>query len=171
MILVGLTMTWKNDDFLIPIAAYVVSCPTCRKNLEWYLTFINKSLFSHIMHQGFLGRFGQLFHYQNRLFSVFCSFDHIILVLSLFIWFFFAANIRIYERFLGFSSSALKVRLVHYVQWSYIIWKSIKCTTKNNNCQILDIRCLLFRPSYGSTKNQSFRWFMPIPSVSSKTFW
>ena len=37
IILVGPTMTCFGEKMMISIAAYVVSCPTCTKNLEWYL--------------------------------------------------------------------------------------------------------------------------------------
>ena len=38
MILVGLMVSRYTKNWLFPLNPQIVSCPTCTKNLDWYLT-------------------------------------------------------------------------------------------------------------------------------------
>ena len=40
IILVGLTMTWYSEKMMICTRCIHATCPTCTKNIEWYLTYI-----------------------------------------------------------------------------------------------------------------------------------
>ena len=40
MILVGVMVTWFSEKIMISIDEYMVSCPTCTKNIELYLLVI-----------------------------------------------------------------------------------------------------------------------------------
>ena len=48
-------MTWFSEKSLFPLGAYVVSCPSCTKNLKWYVicTYVlPKHLIIHIWKSG-----------------------------------------------------------------------------------------------------------------------